>query len=114
MSTYWYFECLSHDPPLRSDGEFTQHTEDEHYVHALELAAQRPLERPDDDWWYADENWHPFYYERQARWFLQSHPACALGLVNEYGDRRPLTPPARSTGEGRCARCGTDLDCLCT
>ncbi len=96
MSTYWYFECVSHTPALRSDDEFTQHTEDDAFHAAVALAQARPLEVPPDEWWYDDELWHSSYFERNARRFLQLHPECDLELVNEYGDRRPLSP-----GSGR-------------
>lgn len=92
MSTYWYFECVSHDPVLTSDDEFTQHTNDVAFHLALELAAQRPLDNPPEEWWHDDELWYSAYFERNARRFLQLHPACDLGLVNEYGERRPLSP----------------------
>lgn len=94
MSTYWYFECLDHDPPLRSVDEFTQHTEDTHWYRALNLAANRPVE-VDDRYWslgnVSDEERSDAYFSMQARSFLAKHPSCRLGLVSEYGDRRPLS-----------------------
>lgn len=85
MSTYWYFECLSHDPPLVSDDEFTQHTDDSHFRHAIDMANNRPV----GEW--VDESDDPSrnYFDSNARRFLRGHPTCALGLFNEYGHRRP-------------------------
>lgn len=101
MSTYWYFECLSHEPPLRSDEEFTQHTGDRHWDRAMELAANRPVET-DDSYWMrrsigSDVERVDSYFNMQARSFLSRHPDCHLGLVNEYGERREL--PAVSAQE---------------
>lgn len=90
MSTYWYFECVSHDPPLRSGGEFTQHTDDSAFRTALTLAAARPL--PEEGVWP-----EVGFFERQARSFLQQHPACRLGIVSEYGERREVVGADCST-----------------
>ena len=95
MSTWWYFECLDHTPPLQAQDEFTQHTEDRHWDHALRLMAQRPVER-DGSYWTMDRHGTPTdaersdaYFDMQARAFLSEHPTCRLGLVNEYDDHRP-------------------------
>ena len=77
MSTYWYFECLDHDPSIVSRDEFTQHTDDHAYRLAINLAENRPVEPVDG---------HD-YFEANARWFLTAHPICRLGLVDEYGNR---------------------------
>lgn len=101
MSTYWYFECRNHTPPLRSVDEFTQHTEDRWYWEAIALAHQRPVEPDDGAYWTAantatigDFQRTRLYFGMHARNFLTEHPSCALGLVNEYGERRglPLIP----------------------
>lgn len=87
MSTYWYFECLSHDPPLRSGGEFTQHTDDHAFKAALTLAAARPLtELPGEVVWP-----EMGFFELQAWSFLRRHPGCKLEIVSEYGERREVT-----------------------
>lgn len=88
MSTYWYFECLDHTPALQSVDEFTQHTDDGAYRAGVELAQQRPV---DADGYSAGTG----HFEGNARSFLVQHPTCSLGLVNEYGERRPL-PGAES------------------
>ena len=79
MSTYWYFECNSHTPALRSDDDFTQHTEDAAWKRALELARSRPL--PMD----SDGN---DFVRPGVVWFLNAHPNCELSVVSEYGERR--------------------------
>jgi hypothetical protein len=86
MSTYWYFECMGHSPPLRSVDEFTQHTDDHYFKHAVNLANARPLKEVDDDL-----NGHiEQYYDGNARRFLVNHPTCSIELVNDYGVRRAL------------------------
>ena len=87
MSTYWYFECLDHSPPLRSEDEFTQHTDDAAFKRAVELATNRDgIGHPwTGDWYDASDR-----FEKNARRFLVAHPTCRLGLLNEYGDRRDL------------------------
>lgn len=94
MSTYWYFECLDHDPPLRSADEFTQHTDDAPFKHAVDLAQHRDgITNPwVGEWQNASE-----YFDRNARRFLVEHPACRLGLINEYDERRPLAPIQEGT-----------------
>lgn len=88
MSTYWYFECLDHDPPLRSEDEFTQHSDDESFRTGVALALSRgdAASAWAGEWYDASD-----YFERNARKFLVQHPKCALELVNEYGERRPLS-----------------------
>ncbi len=80
MSTYWYHECLDHEPPLRAAGEFTQHTDDDAYRHGVALMAQRPLLAIDYDS-------HSIDFDLNAREFLVAHPKCRISLVNEYGER---------------------------
>lgn len=95
MSTYWYFECLGHEPTLSSAGEFTQHTDDRHFRAAIDLARNRPVALGDDD----DQADDPLgFFERNARSFLVQHPVCPLGLVNEYDEHRAL-PSTPSTEE---------------
>lgn len=87
MSTYWYFECLDHNPPLRSEEEFTQHTGDSAFNRAIELAQSRPV----------TYEWHSgigesvdTYFEGNARQFLVKHPTCCLQIMNEYGFHGPI------------------------
>jgi hypothetical protein len=88
MSTYWYFECMDHSPALRSVDEFTQHTDDHYFKHAVHLANARPLQELGDELNGQIEQ----YYDGNARRFLVSHPACRIELVNDYGVRRALAP----------------------
>lgn len=89
MSTYWYFECVAHTPPLRSDDEFTQHTDDSAFKRGVELALNRAdIDSP----WTGESHEAADYFERNARRFLVQHPECPLELVNEYGERQPLVP----------------------
>lgn len=93
MSTWWYYECLSHDPPLVSADEFTQHTKDRYFIRGVELIGERPVEADDSYWgidhWATDERTGA-YFNMNARRFLKDHPTCRIGLVNEYGERRGI------------------------
>jgi hypothetical protein len=105
VSTYWYFQCLDHTPPLGSD-EFTQHTDDEDYQRGIALAAARPL---DHAWWDGPQG---TYAERNARSFLEAHPRCRLEAVSEYGDCRPLPSLERpETADEKVARLMWDSEC---
>lgn len=92
MSTYWRFRCLSHDPPLVSEEEFTQHTEDASFWNGLALAIRRTewieIERAAGERW--DFDWNDDYFARNARRFLRNHPFCKIDLLNEYGESRNL------------------------
>jgi hypothetical protein len=107
MSTYWYFECLDHDPPIRSREEFTQHTRDKRWDHAMQLANNRPVTR-DTSYWSTplgatDEDRSHSYFDMNARDFLADHPTCRLGIVSEYGMHYTVPAPpdqAGSTGTG--------------
>lgn len=82
MSTYWYFECVSHDPPLCSE-EFTQHTGDWAYHHGILTAKARPVD-PEAP---PISDGSDTYFDRNARRFLVDHPNCKLEIVNEYGSK---------------------------
>lgn len=73
MSTYWYLECLSHDPPIRSDDEVEQHT---HGLPAISALVQSRTKAVDESM---------SYFERHAARFLMQHPICQLQFVSEYG-----------------------------
>lgn len=77
---------MDHDPPILSDDEFTQHTDDEHFLHGVGLAKDRPLR--EKKFTYRDGGRE--YFDRNARRFLISHPKCTLELVSENGERRTL------------------------
>lgn len=88
MSTYWHFECTDHTPPLLSE-EFTQHTDDIHYVRGIELAQNRPVAESGPTFRGLSHD----YFDRNARAFLFQHPACSLAVVSEYGTRLRLPEP---------------------
>lgn len=87
MSTYWYYECADHDPPIRSREEFTQHTDDEHYKSGIDLLEVRPVVRDDSYWTFSgsDAERAERYFTMQACSFLVDHPKCHIRIVNEYG-----------------------------
>lgn len=90
MSTYCYFECLNHEPPLRSENEFTQHVGDSHWHHAMELMDSRPVDADDSYWssqFFSNEDQSNSYFDMQARSFLHQHPTCDIGIVTEYDMR---------------------------
>lgn len=91
MSTYWYLECLDHDPPLTSEDEVEQHTEGLEAIDALVARRQEITEeeaqptgiiRPASD-----------YFASNAARFLRQHPKCSLRYVSEYGHYRPILAP---------------------
>lgn len=81
MSTYFYFRCLQHDPPLKSREEITQHR-DEHLDRAVQLAQGRPVYHFAD---YIEE-----YFGQNALRFLAEHPECPVDIVSEYGEVIPI------------------------
>jgi hypothetical protein len=82
MSTWVYFACLDHDPPLRADQESGQHNE---WEPMRTLLAERDslLDLVHADVLDA--------YGLNDRWtsnglrFFQQHPRCRLACVDEYG-----------------------------
>lgn len=94
MSTYWYYKCLEHDPPLISDDEFTQHTDDYAFREGVWLANTRvewiELERRAEEAGMHLSADHDHFLRTNAMRFLRGHPKCKLGLVNEYGDEADL------------------------
>lgn len=77
MSTYWYLECTSHDPPLRSSDEVEQHT--------TGLPAIRELvARRGDIALMCHTATYGTWFLRNASTFLIQHPECPLKFVNEY------------------------------
>jgi len=86
VSTYWYFECDSHATPLRSEGEFTQHTDDAAYKHGIELANARPVGP-------VARHMGAGRYENNARDFLALHPTCHIYAISEHGIVVPVPAP---------------------
>lgn len=95
MSTYWYVECLDHDPPIRSDEEVEQHTHGLPKIDALISRADEIRAYPED---VRDAISDAFgYFERNAYRFLVQHPKCSLRYCNEYGHYRPVLTPKETT-----------------
>jgi hypothetical protein len=90
LSTYWYFRCDSHTPPVESDEEFTQHTNDSAFRHGLELLKQRPVSYDDMVSQKGEGDVASDYFAGNAVRFLQHHPHCKITVINEYGVEWPL------------------------
>lgn len=83
MSTYFYLECLSHTPPLQCDTEVSQH--DDRYVEAaIRLAQGEPATS------FTEDDFLGSWTREGALRFLREHEHCAIDIVSEYGDRRPI------------------------
>ena len=76
MSTYWYLECVSHKPPIRSEDEVEQHT---YGLTAIRKAIREAT---------LDDPRVMTRWESNAARFALQHPHCALCFVSEYGDIR--------------------------
>lgn len=79
MSTYVYFACIDHSPPIRSEAESGQHNEVE--------AMREQLDRR-DNWIDVAEDDRVEIVDRYAAngaRFFRQHPACRLACVDEYG-----------------------------
>lgn len=91
MSTYWYLECLDHDPVLRSSDEVEQHTEGLVKIDVLASRMSEIADYPED---VRDAIYEALtYFERNAYWFLIAHPNCNIRYRSEYGHYRPLLKP---------------------
>ena len=86
MSTWWDLECLSHDPPIRSEYEVEQHT------YGLPAIRDLIAQRLDAKLMY-DTIENGEYFQRNTARFLIQHPKCALRLVSEYGEEVDVTEP---------------------
>jgi hypothetical protein len=96
MSTYWHLECESHDPPLRSEDEVSQHT-DHHLTEVREMWSQRAeiVAMPD----YFEYTGGDPYFGPNALRFIVRHPRCTVRLVSEYGDTEPIELPPAQPGD---------------
>ena len=95
MSTYWYLECLDHDPHLRSADEVEQHTnENLDIIGKIDRAAisERGRESVVEEYMHRTPGWSP-YFIRHAVNFLADHPKCNLRLVSEYGNELSIGVP---------------------
>nr|DAI86668.1 MAG TPA: hypothetical protein [Caudoviricetes sp.] len=93
MSTYLYLRCESHNPPLKNDDESGQHLYDLEQIWAdLDnrdriAAAWRDGMIPED------------HFRRNTAGFLDAHPNCQIGVVDEYGDTHHPDDTTRDEGE---------------
>ncbi len=95
MSTYWGYQCISHDPPLTSEHWFNH---GEETLRDL-FAKVRAGTWPDDDILGPAPVDHRGYATNSPPVWLMEHPECEVVLNNEYGDtasivRAPSPPPA--------------------
>lgn len=105
MSCSWRFECLSHDPHIVGE-PFTNHTDDDRYKNAIELAKSRPLEELFSD---IIDHWYDTY-DYNARVFLTQHVKCDLGIVNEYGEHLTLNEVVSPGGDIPCVSHPKELE----
>ncbi len=84
MSTYLYLLCLDHTPPLEAEGESGQHLHDLPQIRA-DIANRGTIVAA------AADDWSPAgYFRRHTVAFLSAHPACRIGIRDEYGIDHPL------------------------
>ena len=84
MSTYLYLLCLDHTPPLEAEGESGQHLHNLPQIRA-DLTNRDQIVAAWDDW----GDWGGHFRRNTAR-FLARHPACRIGIRDEYGVDHPL------------------------
>lgn len=85
MSTYFYLECLDHDPPLRAEAESGQHLYDLPQIRA-DVRNRDALILAWEVGWQ-----HDHHFRRNTVTFLAAHPKCRIGIRDEYGDEHPTT-----------------------
>lgn len=88
MSTYLYLVCITHEPPLRADGESGQHLYDLPQIRA-DIANRDAIVAA----WELDMEpaGAPTHFRHATARFLSEHPRCPLAIYDEYGRRHPLT-----------------------
>ena len=83
MSTYFYYECMDHDPPLRSADEVGQRYR--HLPYIKRWLRDRAFFAK--AW---SEGWVPEgYFDKSAARFLAQHPTCTVRIITEYGEVIP-------------------------
>jgi hypothetical protein len=93
MSRSVGYECLSHDPYLRSD-TFINHGDDIlQMAFTLERAGLWPST---PDHLYPEDQWDPTPVADSCGaapiYWLRQHPKCQIGLFDEYNETKPLNP----------------------
>lgn len=81
MSTTMYLQCLSHDPPLRSQ-EVEQH-KNLFYIRKYIAMRKELVALLESDIPIGDQG--GVYWANNAACFLYEHQKCEIGIVNEYG-----------------------------
>lgn len=81
MSTWVYYACIDHDPPLVNDLESGQHGEVDEMRKLLE-GRETWLSMLDE---YGEHIQLAERYTANGVQFFQHHPRCALACVDEYG-----------------------------
>jgi hypothetical protein len=84
VSTYVYLQCLSHDPPLRADGESGQHLSDLPRIrHDIARRVEIVAEWVSADFTFPGHNAESMWRRNTAS-FLHDHQKCDIGIVDEY------------------------------
>ena len=94
MSTYLHLTCLDHDPPLLAEDESGQHLYDlprirQEIADRANVAAGPRTYHPDGPP-FGDYDM-PAYFRAASARFLGQHPACRIGITDEYGREHPTT-----------------------
>lgn len=93
MSTYLYLRCEDHDPPLVAREESGQHLRNLPGIRA-DIADREAIVRITRAPAYVDLG-----PSRNATAdFLADHPACRIGIVDEYGTDHPVDPKEAPDG----------------
>ena len=87
MSTYYYFQCMSNDPPIRSETESGQHDRDLETIRA-DWANRETL--------YAAGilEYMPVgsaYFRNATLRFIMTHKDCRVCIVDEHGETHPVS-----------------------
>lgn len=93
MSTYFYLQCVSHDPPLQSESEVEQHWTP--FLDVIRgIVRDRELGEFKQPWQVINGPAQPYsihdFWEAVAHAFVQAHPTCRIELVSEYGEREAI------------------------
>lgn len=84
MSTWWYIECLDHDPAIRSTDEIAQH---DHNLPTIREVVRRRRSLTEQDAVSTEYTGDlEDYFRTNAARFLIQHPKCRLQFINEYGE----------------------------
>lgn len=88
MSTYLYLQCLDHTPPLQAEDESGQHLYDLPAIRKDIARRVTLVDLYEDDasgWNARGAYFRGAYFRGNTVRFLAAHPACRIGIVDEYG-----------------------------